>query len=293
MSGKVKKWGIVAGMAMLAAAVLFAGGIVGGVLMGVIPVQAQGDSFDGPGFGMWHGHGGGMGWWGPGRGWGGPGDCLDTVADVLAMTPEELRSELQDGRSLAELAEEKGVDSQTIVDAGRSGMEERLQEAVENGWLTQEQAERISEAMTEFTGEHLLELTAPLRLRMFGVGGEGETCFGGRGPWAGLDVAAEVLGMDVEDLIAELREGKSLEEIAEDRGVDPQAVEDAMQQQIEEMLQQAEEEGCLSPECAGCARQRIGEGEWYGRPGGHYGMPGGRGQHGGWFGCGGLAPEQE
>jgi len=291
MSGKAKKWGIVAGMAVLAAAVLFAGGIVGGVLTGVIPVQAQDDSFDGPGFGMWRGHGGGMGWWGPDRGWGGPGDCLDTVADVLDMTPEELMSDLQDGRSLAELAEEKGVDSQTIVDAVRSGMDERLQEAVENGRLTQEQADRISEAMAEFTGDRLLGLAAPLRLRMFGAGGE--TCFGGRGPWGGLDAAAEVLGMDVEELIAELGEGKRLEEIAGDRGVDPQAVEDAMQQQIEQMLQQAEEEGCLSPECATCARQRIGDGEWYGRPGGHYGMPGGRGQHGGWFGCGGLASEQE
>jgi len=291
MSGKAKKWGIVAGMAVLAAAVLFAGGIVGGVLTGVIPVQAQDDSFDEPSFGMWRGHGGGMGWWGPDRGWGGPGDCLDTVADVLGMTPEELRSELQDGKSLAELAGEKDVDSQTIVDAVRSGMEERLQAAVESGWLTQEQADRISEGMAELTGEHLLELTAPLRLRMFGAGGE--TCFGGRGPWAGLDAAAEVLGMDVEELIAELRDGKSLEQIAEDRGVDPQAVEDAMQQQIEQMLQQAEEEGCLSPECAACARQRIGEGQWNGRPGRFNGMPGGRGRHGGWFGCGRLAPEQE
>ena len=66
-----------------------------------------------------------------------------------------------------------------------------------------------------------------------------------------------------------------------------------MQQQFEERLQQAEEEGYLSPECAACARQRIGDDEWYGRRGGSYGMPGGRGRHGGWFGGCGLAPDQQ
>jgi hypothetical protein len=44
MSSDVKKWGVVAGMALLAAAVLFAGGIVGGIITGVIPVQAEDDN---------------------------------------------------------------------------------------------------------------------------------------------------------------------------------------------------------------------------------------------------------
>ena len=272
MSNSVKKWGVVAGMAALAAAVLFAGGIVGGLLTGVIPVQAQDDPAYGPGFRMWHGHDGGMGWWGPGRGWAGQGDVLDTAADVLGMTPDALRSELQAGKSLAELAEEKGVDTQTIVDAVHSETEERLQEAVESGRLTQDQADEVLEHKADCDGERLLGM--PFGPHMRGGFGRG---------WGGLDVAAEVLGMEPEDLMAELRDGKTLTEIAEERGVDPQAVEDAMTEQMEQMLQQAEADGTLSPECAECARERFGDCEdnWQQGAGGFFGMRGGMGRNGG------------
>ncbi len=274
MSSKAKKWAVVAGMAVLAAAVLFAGGIVGGVLTGVIPVQAEEDN-PWP----WHGHF---------RGWGGPGAVLETVAEMLGLTPEDLGSELRGGKTVAEVAEAQGVDTQSIVDAVNAEVQEWVQKAMDEGRLTQEQADRMLEHMAEVDGERLLGMPfGPHMQRGFQKG------WGG--PCGGLDAAAEVLGMEPEDLMAELRDGKTLTEIAEERGVDPQAVEDAMIAHMGEMLEQTEEDGTLTPECAECAHQRFGEceGDWLEHKHGFFGMR--RGEHGhvGGFCPGGPAPEGE
>ena len=275
MSSNVRKWGVVAGMALLAAAVLFAGGIVGGIITGVIPVQAEDDN-------PWP-------WPGHGRGWGGPGAILETVAEVLGLAPEDLRSEMQGGKSVAEVAEARGVDTQSIVDAINAEIEQWVQEAVNEGRLTQEQADRILDSLADFDGERLQGLMMPFGLHMRGGFGRG---WGE--PWGCLDAAAVVLGMEPEDLMAEVRDGKTLTEIAEERGVDPQAVEDAMVEQMEQRLQQAEEDGTLTPECAECARQRFEdcEGDWLERRGD---FPGGmrRGGRGAWGGFGPWMPSTE
>jgi predicted DNA-binding protein YlxM (UPF0122 family) len=218
---------------------------------------------------------------------------LETVAEVLGLAPEDLKSEIQSGKSVAEVAEAQGVDTQSIVDAINAEIEQWVQGAVNEGRLTQEQADRIRESLADFDGERLQGLMMPFgpgpgRRGDFGIGG------GWGGPWGGLDAAAEVLGMEPEDLMAELGDGKTLTEIAEEQGVDPQAVEDAMIAHMEEMLQQAEEDGTLSPECAECARQRFEdcEGNWLERKGGFSGgmRHGGRGAFGGF---GPWAPSTE
>jgi uncharacterized protein YidB (DUF937 family) len=275
MSSNVKKGVVVAGMAVLAAAVLFAGGIVGGIITGVIPVQAEDDN-------PWP-------WPGHGRGWGGPWDVLETVAEVLGLAPEDLRSEIQGGKSVAEVAEAQGVDTQSIVVAINAEIEQWVQEAVDEGRLTQEQADRILESLADFDGERLQGLMMPFGPHMHGGFGRG---WGG--PWGCLDAAAEVLGLEPEDLMVELRDGKTLTEIAEERGIDPQAVEDAMVEQMEQMLAQAEEDGTLTPECAECARQRFDdcEGNWLEHRHGSFGgmRHGGRGAFGGF---GPWAPSTE
>jgi predicted DNA-binding protein YlxM (UPF0122 family) len=276
----LKKWYIVAGMAIAAAAVLFAGGIVGGVLTGVIPAIAQEVADEGPPFGVWHGGGMGM----HGHGPGGPG--LDTVAEVLGMTPEDLRAQLQAGKTLAEIAEAQGVDPQAVCDALHALAEERLQQAVADGQLTQEQADQMLERMAEHEGDCLLDAGSPFGMRHGrGMG------MGWRDHGAVLDTAAEVLGMTPEDLQTELQTGKSLAEIAEAQNVDPQAVCDAIHAQAEEMVQQAVADGHLTQEQADSILERMAEREgdclsMTGKPLG-FGRAGGRpwGGFGGRIGC--------
>ena len=72
----------------------------------------------GPGEGEHGGPGMGRpGQGGPGGRHGGRGPGLDAAATALGITTDELRTELQSGKSLAEVANAKGVSVQSVIDA--------------------------------------------------------------------------------------------------------------------------------------------------------------------------------
>jgi polyhydroxyalkanoate synthesis regulator phasin len=73
----------------------------------------------------------------------GPGGNLSTLAESLGIDEDELRSELQDGKTIAEIAEEQGVDVQDVIDDIVAAQRERLDEAVADGDLTQDEADEI------------------------------------------------------------------------------------------------------------------------------------------------------
>ena len=61
-------------------------------------------------------------------------EALAAAAEALDMTPEELRTELRAGKSIAAVAEERNVDLQTVIDAmvteATANIEERITEFV-------------------------------------------------------------------------------------------------------------------------------------------------------------------
>ncbi len=99
------------------------------------------------------GHGDGMGPGGRGmggRGMGGEG--LTAVADALGLTVDELRTSLQDGQTLAEVAEDEGVDAQTVIDTLVVAAGEHLAEEVTEGDMTQDEADaKLAEITTRIT----------------------------------------------------------------------------------------------------------------------------------------------
>jgi len=86
----------------------------------------------------------------PGYGWnmhgmmGGnrQGDTTWTaVADALGIDVNTLFTELQSGRTLAQIAEERDVDVQTVYDATLTTMTDHMNAMVEAGYITQAQAD--------------------------------------------------------------------------------------------------------------------------------------------------------
>jgi hypothetical protein len=77
--------------------------------------------------------------------------ALEAAAEVLGMTPEELSNQLWAGRTLADVAEEAGVDLQTLRDAVEAAQAEAaraaIEAAVENGVLTREHADWLLEGL--------------------------------------------------------------------------------------------------------------------------------------------------
>ncbi|MGH9250191.1 MAG: hypothetical protein ACRD0W_11810 [Acidimicrobiales bacterium] len=75
---------------------------------------------------------------------------LEVAADTLGLTPEELRDALSaDGTTLADIAEEQDVETTTLVDALVAAADERIEQAVADGRLTQEQADELREAVPD------------------------------------------------------------------------------------------------------------------------------------------------
>jgi hypothetical protein len=98
-------------------------------------------------------------------------DGFDTAASYLGLTEAELRSRLDDGKTLAEVAkaEDKTVDG--LVNAMVAAARQDLNQAVEDGRLTDAQRDEIASSLTERVTE-LVNRDLP-----------GPPGVGGRGPW--------------------------------------------------------------------------------------------------------------
>jgi hypothetical protein len=84
-------------------------------------------------------------------GFGGEWTTFDTVADTLGLTPVELFTELHGGKTLEEVAEAKGVEMEAIQDAlqaaHEAAMRERIEQAVEDGTMSEEQGDWMLEGL--------------------------------------------------------------------------------------------------------------------------------------------------
>lgn len=90
---------------------------------------------------------------GPGEGRGPRlGDAeLEAAAKVLGMTTDELSSALQDGKTLQDLADAAGVDIEDVHAAiqavHETELRDRIQQAVDDGTMTQEKADWLLEGL--------------------------------------------------------------------------------------------------------------------------------------------------
>ena len=88
---------------------------------------------------------------GPGGhvGWMGMAETRDAAAKALGLTPEKLRTALQSGKSLADVAKDQKVSVDSLVKAMVTATEGRLATAVKNGILTQAKADKMKSSLTE------------------------------------------------------------------------------------------------------------------------------------------------
>jgi len=100
----------------------------------------------------------------PGRG---PSDGMSDIAKLLGMTSDEIWAERVLGKTIADLAKEKGVDTQTLVDALVASQKTMVDQAVTDGRLTQAQADKW---LAWYAQSAALQLTEPYGPG-FGMGG--------------------------------------------------------------------------------------------------------------------------
>jgi polyhydroxyalkanoate synthesis regulator phasin len=93
----------------------------------------------------------------------GPFGVLATAADYLGISEAEIRSRLEDGKTLAQMAKSEGKSVDGLVQSLLDDADEKLDAAVEAGKLTQDEADKIrtnwKERITDFVNG-----SAPLHL---------------------------------------------------------------------------------------------------------------------------------
>ncbi len=103
----------------------------------------------------------------PGRGPGGGG--MSDIAKLLNMTSDQIWAERVLGKTITDLAKEKGVDTQQLVDALVASQKTLLDQMVTDGRLTQAQADKWLEWYKQAAALQLTEPYGP----GFGFGAPG------------------------------------------------------------------------------------------------------------------------
>ena len=125
--------------------IVIAGLLAALLVVGVI--GATGAFAQGSGATLLHGRGPGGG----GRGFGLGQVELEAAAKVLGMTADELSTALQSGKTLEQVATDKGVDIQKVKDAIQAAhateVRDRIQQALKDGTITQANADWLLEGI--------------------------------------------------------------------------------------------------------------------------------------------------
>ncbi len=201
---------------------------------------------------------------------------LETVADTLDMAVDELVQQMRDGATIADIA---GDQTQAVIDALVAEQTTRLEEAVSQERISEEQADEIRSAMVKkveamVNGEQWMT-THPFDIDRF-HGPRGHGFFGGPrgfdffdkmpkfgrfgfGGGFGLDPIAEALGLETDELIDRLSDGSSLADIAEELGVEIEEIVNAALADLDEKLQDLIADERLTQEHADGIRAGLAE----------------------------------
>ncbi|MDD2553901.1 MAG: hypothetical protein PHP51_04955 [Desulfotomaculaceae bacterium] len=155
---------------------------------------------------------------------------------------------------ITKLAANLGVDEGALTTAIETTRQEMIDEAVQNGTITQEQADRMAQMRADGICD------------WFGFPG-GKGGHGGRGPGQILDDLAGILEMTADELKAEMDAGKKLDEIAADRGLTMEQVQEKMKETAKARIQQKVTDGKITQERADQMLQRLEQGKGFGGQG--------------------------
>jgi DNA-binding CsgD family transcriptional regulator len=149
----------------------------------------------------------------------GPGKNVAAIASVLKLTEAELKTQVESGKTLAQIATTQGVSVQSVINVLVTDMQAHIAQEVASGKITQAQADT-----------KLADVTAKATERVNNVRpARGEGMRGGpKGPGKNVAAIASVLKLTEAELKTQVESGKTLAQIAAAQGVDVKLVVDAI-----------------------------------------------------------------
>jgi uncharacterized protein (DUF433 family) len=139
---------------------------------------------------------------------------LATSAKAIGISPRDLVAELRKGKTIADVAQSHNVDAKTVENAIVTAASARIDQAVDNGKLDASRAATLKDKVAA-RAEQFVEQTPKVGAQARQVGHR-------------LATAAKAIGIERADLLAKIRDGKTIAEVAQAHDVDPQTVIDAL-----------------------------------------------------------------
>jgi hypothetical protein len=164
----------------------------------------------------------------------GAGAALAVAGAGGAVAATQLSPSEESTAIVADAARQLGVTPERLGDALKQAYENRIDQAVEDGRLSAEAAERLKERLEADE----VPLLLPPR---HGLGHHGPRLFR-----FGLDTAADYLGVDEAELRESLHEGRTLAEVAGEEGKSVDGLVDALVAEQTERLDEAVADGRLT-----------------------------------------------
>ncbi len=177
--------------------------------------------------------------------------------DVLGMTAAEVRDEINSGKTIEEIFADKGLDYETYLDQWLAEHEACLAEAVADGTLTEDQAELLQERLEDRVEDGLLFY----QNQRFADSMRSYMRFRAEKIWEGgnglIGQILEKLEITFDELKARLTGGETLEEVAEEAGIDLDTIHDEYIQKQLDRVEQALADGKITEEQADRIRERL------------------------------------
>ena len=179
---------------------------------------------------------------------------LADVANVIGIEPSRLVSLLHEGNSVAHIAERAGISTDTLIEKLEALARERLQELVSDGLVASDELDEVLEEMVERIRKEIGKAT-PLIQKRSGRQDDGEHNDGehvatpDRVPFD-LRLVARILGISEEALINRLQQGGTLDQIAQENGIEMADLVDKLTSAMRTKLAALVESGEIDPDKA-------------------------------------------
>jgi hypothetical protein len=182
---------------------------------------------------------------------------VGVAATAIGIDRAALVQGVRDGKSLADIAKDNGVDAKTVEDALVAAGTKRVDTAVANGRIDADRAATIKDKLPA-RAEKLVE--TPLKGKLTGKHERAARAKHRRhARRAGFKIAAETIGVSAKDLLAAVKGGSSIAAVAQQHDVTPQAVVDAVVKAAGDRLDQAVANGKLDADRAAKIKDRLTE----------------------------------
>ncbi|MDF2960812.1 MAG: hypothetical protein K0S39_2547 [Paenibacillus sp.] len=168
------------------------------------------------------------------------GNAVKETAALLGVEPSVITDGLKAGKTLSQIAQEKGLSEADYLQKLTDAENKAIAEAVAAGKLTQEQAHKMISGLAERLQKEITN-TMPQGFR-------GKEGFGGKhgmGGWGNPESLAKAAGVTAEELKTGMEAGKSLSDIAQEKGISQDQlignIKDGLTDQIKQFVEMKRE----------------------------------------------------